>query len=193
MTIKFQKEYDREFPKHTFIAYNHLGEHPLYFLNQQMKWEFFCFKGAGIFFFGTLVSLFLHNKEMIHKYFVAIRIIGIGCLIMFTQKFRRDFEYCVKAGSCVEKGFEIERKCKYPPKLFCKFENKNLFAYRGYLLSRLFFISLIGLATIYGKILLVIKAGVLLIVSVSRFNFIFSPSTSDLTSKFLEKFYLIGS
>ena len=172
MTIKFPKVEDNLPPKDEFTAYSHFVDNHLYFLKQQSKCEFFYWKTVGIFFLITLASFILHDKEMIMSPFIVVLMTGLGCILIFNQNIKMDFEYGVKAAACVEKGLPIEKKYNYPVKLFSIFEDNKLIIYRGNLLSRLFPMGLIGLATVCAGILLSLKIGVWLSVVVAIFSII---------------------
>ena len=147
MKVNFPKEGDNLSPKDAFIAYGHLSDTHLYYLKQQSNCEFFYWKGAGIFFLASQASFILHDNGMIPSALFGILIVGLGCLLIFTQNIRMDFEYGIKVGACVEKGLCIEKKYDYPVKIFSILEDNKLLTYRGNLLSRLFPMGLIGLAT----------------------------------------------
>lgn len=170
MQVNFPKEGGDLSPKDAFIAYSHLSDIHLYFLKQQSNCEFFYWKGAGIFFLASLASFILHDNGLIQSALFGVLIVGVGCLLIFTQNIRTDFEYGIKAAACVGKGLCIEKKYDYPVKLFSILENNKLIAYRGNLLSRLFPMGLIGLATTGAGTLLALKVAVWLAVVVAALS-----------------------
>ncbi len=146
MTINFPKEEENLSPKDAFIAYKHLADYHLHFLKQQSNCEFFYWKGLGAFFLLSMGLFVLHNRGFAPSPFIGIAFIGVGFLLLLAQNMRTDFEYGIKAASCVEKGLRIEKRFDYPAKIFSIFEDNKSIAYRGNLLSRLFPMGLIGLA-----------------------------------------------
>lgn len=146
MTIKFPKEEENVSPKDTFSAYQHLVDYHLYFLKQQSKCEFFYWKGLGAFFLLSVAFFILQDHGFVHSPFIGIVVVGVGFLLILAQNMRIDFEYGIKAATCVDKGLRIEKRYDYPAKLFSIFEDNKLIVYRGNLLSRLCPMGLIGLA-----------------------------------------------
>lgn len=146
MTINFPNEEENLSPKDAFIAYEQLVDYHLHFLKQQSKCEFFYWKGLGVFFLLCMGLFVLHNHGFSFSPFIGITFIGVSFLFLLAQYVRVDFEYGIKAASCVEKGLRIEKRFDYPAKLFSIFENNKSIVYRGNLWSRLFPMGLIGLA-----------------------------------------------
>ena len=79
--------------------------------------------------------------------FIGIAFMGVGFLLLLAKNMRMDFEYGIKASACVKKGLHIEKNFDYPGKFFSIFEENKLTAYRRNLLSRLFPMGLLGMAT----------------------------------------------
>jgi hypothetical protein len=147
MTINFPREEEDLSPKDGFIAYKNLADYHLHFLKQQSKCEFFYWKGLGAFFLLSMGLFVLHDHGFAFSPFLGISFIGISFLLLLAQNMRIDFEYGIKAAACVEKGLRIEKRFDYPAKIFSIFEDNKLVVYRGNLLSRLFPMGLIGLAS----------------------------------------------
>ncbi len=168
--VEFPKEEDSLSPDDAFIAYTHLADKHLYFLKKQSNCEFFYWNGAGIFFLATLAAFILHDKGIIPSALIGVLIAGLGCLLIFIQNIRMDFQYGIMAAVCVKKGLRIEKKRDYPARLFSIYEDNKLIIYRGNLLSRLAPMGLIGLATTGAGTLLALKAGAWLAIIVAAFS-----------------------
>jgi len=164
MRISFPKEEENLSPRDAFIAYEHFADYHLHFLKQQSSYEFFYWKGLGVFFVLSMGLFILRNYGFVISPFMGISFIGLGFLLVLARSMRMDFEYGVKAAACAEKGLLIEKKFDYPVKLFSIFEENKLISYRGYLLSRLFSTGLIGLATTIAGMLSAIELSALLAV-----------------------------
>lgn len=170
MTINFPQEEENLSPKDAFIAYKHLADYHLHFLKQQSKCEFFYWKGLGVFFLLSMGLFVLHNRGFAFSPFIGITFIGVSFLSLLAQYVRVDFEYGIKAASCVEKGLRIEKKFDYPAKIFTIFEDNKLVVYRGNLLSRLFPMGLIGLAAASAGTFLAVQVNAWLAVAVAIFS-----------------------
>ena len=161
---------DGNHSKDAFSAYSRLTDQYLHFLRQQSNGEFFYWQGAGIFFLAALVSFILYDTSIIPSALIGILSVGVGCLLIFSRYIRADFKYGTKATICVKQGLHLEKNHDFTPKLFSIFEDNKWIAYRGNVLSRLFPIGLIGLATTGAGILLALKVTVWLAVIVAAFS-----------------------
>lgn len=175
MAINFPKEEENLSPKDAFIAYEQIVGYHLHFLKLKSKCEFFYWKGLAAFFLLCMGLFVLHNHGFAFSPSVGITFIGVSFLFLLAQYVRVDFEYGIKAASCVEKGLRIEKRFDYPTKLFSIFEDNKLIVYRGNLLSRLFPMGLIGLATACTSTILAAGVSTWLAISVAAvFVFILS-------------------
>jgi hypothetical protein len=166
MRIEFPKEEEDFSPQDVYIAYKHLVDYHLHFLELQSKCEFFYWKLMGIFFLSILGASILWGEGIIIDPSIAIAIVGLGCLSVFIQNAKMDLEYGAGAASCVERGILIEKKYGCAA-LFRVFEdNKNL-VYRGNLLSREVPFTFIGLITLVAGIIWAEKIGMWLAIAVA--------------------------
>lgn len=157
-------------PKDAFIAYSQLTDQYLHFLKQQSNCEFFYWKGAGIFFLASLPSFILYDTGIIPSALIGVLPVGVGCLLFLTQYVRMDFDYGIKAATCVKKGLQLEMNHDFTPKLFNIFEDNKWIAYQGNLLSRLLPMGLIGLATTGAGTFLALQMAEWLAVVVAAFS-----------------------
>ena len=147
MLVKFTNQENLLFSHDDLSQYKHLADLYLFFLKQQTRCELFYWKSAGVFALATFLFLILEWRGTIPNAWLGILIVGVGCLLIFTQNARMDFGYGIKAAACVEKGLPIEKKFGQLPKIFQIFEENIISSYRGHLLSRLLPIGLIGVIT----------------------------------------------
>lgn len=146
-------------PKEAFVVYKHLIDDHLRLLNLASKCEFFYWKTTGAFYLCIFASIILHNKGIISNTLPMILFMGMGCLVIFAQNAKIDFEHGINSASCVQRGIILEKKHDYPDRLFMIYEDNKTSIYRANLLSRLAPIGFVGLATSIAVTLLALKGG----------------------------------
>jgi hypothetical protein len=173
LKVDFQKEDLSNIPEtEIMLAYKHMTNLHLHYLKQQTKLQFLYWKVAGMFFLFIILSLILQSSRLFSNFLIGIIVAGIACLIAAFTISKKDFECNKKIAACVEKGLHIEKMHDYLAKLFSIFEDYKFVAYHGNLLSRLFPMGLIGLATGGAATLLSMKIEAWLAVAVAVFSII---------------------